>query len=293
MEFKIQGIRIKIHWAFLAMLGVYVVLGLGVQAVFIFSLVIGHEAAHLLTAKAYGFKVEGMELFPFGGAAYSNDIFEGRKWEESVIALAGPLFNLMLMFGVQFLRWNSWWGGAMAADFLRFNFWLAAFNLLPVLPLDGGRVVRALLTGTFGFVKVTKLLAWAGKWLGLILGILGIVSTVSVGFSAEAQGNLYFVLLGAFFWLAGNKELGAARITFLRQLTHKKEELMRKGLMPSRWLTVYENTPVVRVVETLTPDSYALIALAQDDPKQKKILTESEVLEGMFREGIRFPVGKL
>lgn len=293
MEFKIQGIRIKIHWAFLVMLGIYVVLGLGVQAAFIFSLVIGHEAAHLLAAKAYGFKVEGLELFPFGGAAYSNDIFEGRKWEESLIALVGPLFNLMLMFGVQFLRWNGLWSGAMATDFLRFNFWLAAFNLLPVLPLDGGRVVRALLTGAFGFVRVTKLLAWAGKWLGLALGILGVVSTVSVGFNAEAQGNLYFVLLGAFFWLAGNKELGAARITFLRQLTRKKEELVRKGLMPSRWLTVYENTPVVRVVETLTPDSYALIALAQDDPKQKKTLTESEVLEGMFREGIHFPVGKL
>ena len=292
MEFKIFNIKVKIHWAFLIMLGLYVLLGLGIQAVCIFILVLGHEAAHLLTAEAYGFNVEGLELFPFGGAAYCNDIFEGRKWQESLIALAGPGFNLILLFLAQGLRWEGLWQGALADDFVRINFWLAAFNLLPVLPLDGGRVIRAWLTEAAGFVHITKILAWAGKWLGLGLGIVGIVSTALVGLGAETQGNLYFILLGAFFWVAGNKELKAARLTFLRQLTHKKAELLRKGLMNSKWLTVHETTPVIRIVETLTPDRYALIALEKGD-KEKRILTETEVLEGMIREGIYFPVGKL
>lgn len=293
MTFNVRGIRIRLHPAFLAVMGLYMILGLGAQALLIFTLVIGHEAAHLLTAKAYGFKVEGLELFPFGGAAYCNDLFEGRRWQESMIALAGPVFNLLLLFFAQILRWQGIWQGELAEDFVRFNVWLAGFNVLPVLPLDGGRILRAQLTSVLGFVRSTKLLAWAGKWLGLCLSILGIASFVSAGRWTGDENYLYFTMLGLFFWLAGNKELTTARVTFLRQLTRKKAELMRKGLMPSKWFTVYEDTPVVRVVEEMTPDRYALISLARADPRQEKILTETEVLEGMLKEGIYCPIGKL
>lgn len=287
---KISGVSIRIHPTFLGVLVLYGVLGLAAQAFLIFALVIGHELAHLLTAKAYGFKVVGLELFPFGGAAYCDDLFEGRKLEESMMALAGPVFNVALLFAAQALRWNGIWTGELADDFVRFNFWLAAFNLIPVLPLDGGRVVRAILAEGFGFVRTTKFLAWAGKWLGVLLALYGIILW---GSGKLAEGPLTFIILGGFFWLVGSKEISSAHITFLRQLTRKKEELVSKGLMRSKWLTVHRDTPLVRIVEEFTPDRYAMISLANDKMGLAKILTETDVLEGMLREGIRFPVGKL
>ena len=209
------------------------------------------------------------------------------------MALAGPVFNLALLFLAQVLRWQGIWTGDPADQFVRFNLWLAGFNLLPVLPLDGGRIVRALCADAFGFVKTTKLLAWAGKGLGVLLALYGLLLW---GKGQFGEGTLTFLLLGGFFWLAGSKEISAAHITFLRQLTRKKEELIKKGLMRSKWLTVRENMPLVRIVETFTPDRYTLINLEQDETdkrKEKKIFTETDVLEGMLREGIRFPVGKL
>ncbi|SHH37639.1 M50 family metallopeptidase [Desulfosporosinus lacus] len=288
--FKISGVSIRIHPSFLVVLLLYGVLGLAAQALLIFALVVGHELAHLLVAKAYGFKVEGLELFPFGGAAYCDGLFEGRKLEESVMALAGPAFNLVLLFGAQVLRWNGVWTGELAEDFVRYNLWLAAFNLIPVLPLDGGRVVRALLVEGFGFVRTTKFLAGAGRWLGVLFALYGVVLGVSGKFT---EGPLFYLILGGFFWFAGSKEISSAHITFLRQLTRKKEELMKRGLMRSLWLTVQGETPLVRIVEEFTPDRYTMISLTNEKAGMEKILTETDIVEGMLREGIRFPVGKL
>ena len=287
---KIAGVSLRIHPTFLVVLAIYGALGLAAQALLVFGLVFCHELAHLLTARAYGFKIVGLELFPFGGAAYCDDLFEGRKLEESIMALAGPAFNVVLLFGAQALRWKGVWTGELADDFVRFNFWLAAFNLVPVLPLDGGRVARALFAGSFGFVRTTKFLAWAGKWLGVLLALYGILL---LGQGKIAEGPLTFILLGGFFWLAGSKEISTAHITFLRQLTRKKEDLLKKGLMRSLWVTVQKDTPLVRIVEEFTPDRYAMISLANNEMGLGKILTETDVVDGMLREGIRFPVGKL
>ncbi|HBW35475.1 M50 family metallopeptidase [Desulfosporosinus sp. BICA1-9] len=287
---KLFGVSIRIHPTFLLVLLLYGVLGLAAQALLVFALVLGHELAHLLTAKAYGFKVVGLELFPFGGAAYCDDLFEGRKLEESIMALAGPAFNIVLLFAAQVLRWNGFWTGEFSDDFVRYNFWLGAFNLIPVLPLDGGRVVRALFVGGFGFVRTTKFLAWAGKWLGVIFALYGIILGVQGKFT---EGPLFFLILGGFFWLAGSKEISTAHITFLRQLTRKKEELMKKGLMRNICVTVQSNTPLVRIVEEFTPDRYAMVSLTNGKMGMDKILTETDIVEGMLREGIHFPVGKL
>lgn len=287
---KVNGMSLRIHPTFLLVLLVYGVLGQIAQALLVFSLVLGHELAHLLTAKAYGFKIVGLELFPFGGTAYCDDIFEGRKLEESVMALAGPAFNLVLLVGAEVLRWYGIWTGGPADDFVRYNFWLAVFNMIPVLPLDGGRVLRAVCADSFGFVPTTKFLAKAGQYLGVLFALYGMVLWNNGKFT---EGPLTFMILGGFFWVTGSKEISAAHITFLRQLTRKKEELVKKGLMRSKWLTAERSTPVVRIVEQFAPDRYAMISLPNEEMSLAKILTETDVVEGMIREGIRCPVGKL
>lgn len=287
---QIRGLSIKVHPTFFIILAAYGALGLITQALLIFTLVIGHELAHLLTAKAYGFRVIGLEIYPFGGTAYCEDLFEGRKIEESMMALAGPVFNLTLLFAAQALRWEGIWMGPASENFVRYNLWLAVFNLLPVLPLDGGRVMRALFSDIFGFVTTTKVLARGGQLLGILLAVWGVTL---IGSGNAMDGTLSLFILTGFFWLSGKKEIGAARITFLRQITRKKQELLEKGLMKSKLITATADTPLIRIVEELTPDRYALINLPGDDFALKKTLTETQIVEGMLRNGIHHQVGKL
>lgn len=287
---KVGGVAVRIHPTLLLLLAAYALVGLLTQALLVFLLVIGHELAHVVTAKLYGVRVVAMDIFPLGGTAQCEDSFEGRRTEESMIAIAGPLFNLLLLLFGQIMRWQGLWPGAWADDFIRINFWLAAFNLIPVLPLDGGRIVRAFFCGSFGFVRTTKCLAWAGRSLGIFLAVSALGMWQSQDIGAEP---VFLMLLAAFFWLTGRKEIFTARLTFLRQLAQKKVELNNKGLMPVKWLTVRPETPLVRIVEKFIPDRYAMIALGDQHFALAKTFTETEILEGMFREGIHYPIAKL
>jgi stage IV sporulation protein FB len=262
------------------------------QAVMAFSLVIAHEGAHIVAAKAQGVRVTALEISPIGGSVQCEDTFEGQRWLESSIAAAGPALNILFLLGAEILRWQGGIGAGdvWLEDFIRLNFWLAGFNLIPVLPLDGGRIARALSCAAFGFVRVTKGFAGAGCALGIGLGLLALFSWWS---QAPAGEFILLSVLGLFFWLSGKREIFQARIIFLRQLTRKKEELNRKGLMAAHWLTVRPDTPLVRIVETFTPDRYAFVALEQPRFDRDQIFTETEILDGLFRQGISGTIGRL
>jgi len=288
MRFK--GIRIRIHPTFIGLLVLYALLGLFLQSIVIFSLVILHELAHIVTARGYGIKVNSIELYPYGGTAVMEDTFEGKRKEEAAIAFAGPAFNLVLLFFIQILRWEGIVIGEWALEFARINFWLAAFNLLPILPLDGGRITRAFFAGTFGFVKTTKFLASLGKWVG---GALVIIGFLLQAFGYYIYEPFMFVLLGVFIWFGSRKELANARIVFLKQLCRKKEQLLSKGLMHSSCISVRKNTPLGRIIDEFSTDKYSIVNVINNKDSIEKTLSETEVVQGMLERGLNHKVGDL
>jgi len=287
---QVKGIKIRIHPTFIALLLLCALGGYLGRALLIFGLVALHELMHLLVAAGFGVKVRSVELYPYGGTAVLEDTFAGKKMEESLIAFAGPAFNFLLFFLCQFLRLEGLWQGALALDFARINFWLACFNLIPVLPLDGGRFMRASLAGIFGFVKTTKVLAAAGKMLGGALVIFGLVLQA---FRYIQYEPVLFIVLGVFFWLGSSKELANARIIFLKQLCRKKEELLRRGLMPSSCLTVDHSTVLGKIVDQFSTDRYCLVYVLGKNDKLERTLSETEVVEGMLEKGLHYKIGDL
>lgn len=287
---RVKGIRIRIHPTFIGLLVLCAFVGLFLKALVIFSLVILHEVAHILAARGYGVKVTSIELYPYGGTAVMEDTFQGKRREEAAIAFAGPAFNLVLFFFMQTLRWEGIVTGEWALEFVQINFWLAAFNLLPVLPLDGGRICRAFFAGTFGFVRTTKFLAATGKWIGGALFIMG--------FWMQAFGYylfepFMFILVGVFIWLGSSKELKNAQIIFLKQLCRKKEQLLNKGLMPSSCVSVNMNTPLGRIINEFSTDRYSIVNVIGSKDNIERTLSETEVVNGMLERGLEYKVGEL
>jgi len=287
---KIKGLKFKIHPTFVILLLLCIALGMATRAFLVFSLVITHEMAHVFAARGFGVRVIGIELYPYGGTAVFEDAFEGKKIDETMIAIAGPAVNIVLFLIAQYLRWKGVWSGEWAYDFARLNFWLAAFNLIPVLPLDGGRIIRAMVSGTFGFVKTTKFLAIAGKWLG--------VSFVIIGFAMQALGfYMYepgmFIILGVFFWIGSGKELKNARLVFLKHLCRKKENLLSKGFMRSNSITAYRDTLLNTVINEFCNDRYTLVNVLGKKDRIEKTLSETEIVQGMIDKGINNKLGQL
>jgi len=206
------------------------------------------------------------------------------------VAFAGPAFNFTIFLIVQILRWEGILQGEWSLELAKINFWLAAFNLIPILPLDGGRIVRALFAHTFGFVQITKFLAAAGKWLGGIF--------VVFGFILQALGYVMyepplFIVLGVFFWLGSSKELKNAKIVFLKHLCKKKELLLTQGLMKSAALTVHKNTALSKIIDKFTTDRYSLVHVIGSKDKIEEVVSETEVVNGMIEYGPDQTLGSL
>jgi Zn-dependent protease len=202
---KVQGIDVRVHPTF-ALVALWVVYywgiagGGGIQAVaygalligFVFFFVLLHEFGHSFMAQQYGLKVRDITLVPFGGVARIEHL-PTRPSAEAVIALSGPLVNLAVVFCAfpLILLLGITQGFNSCSDYFRYdlgqvslggflvqlwlvNLLIAAFNLLPAFPMDGGRILRAALTRVLGRQRATLTAVACGIALAVVMGIIGI-----------------------------------------------------------------------------------------------------------------------
>ncbi|WP_224448028.1 CBS domain-containing protein [Haloprofundus salilacus] len=166
-------------------------------AIGLFACVLLHEFGHSLVALRYGFEIESITLWLFGGVARFTEMPENWKQELNV-ALAGPVVSVAL--GV--LSYLAFFALPSSFDALKFvlgylaltNILLAVFNMLPGFPMDGGRVLRALLARDRSYARATKIAAEVGKGFALLLGIFGLFA------------NLWLVALAFFIYIGASSE---------------------------------------------------------------------------------------
>jgi Zn-dependent protease/CBS domain-containing protein len=170
------------------LLGLFAALGL-------FAGVVLHELGHSLTAMRYGVDIESITLWIFGGIASFAELPEDWK-QEFLIAVAGPIVSVVL--GV--VCYAGFLATPASIPTARFvlgylavlNVMLAVFNMLPGFPMDGGRVLRALLARNRPYAKATRTAATVGKGMALLLGIVGLLS-----FNIILMGIAFFIYIGA------------------------------------------------------------------------------------------------
>jgi Zn-dependent protease len=223
---RIADIDIKIHFTFffIVLWGAFqwgVPHGMegalfGMLAILLlFTCVVLHELGHSLAARFFGIPVREIVLLPLGGVALLSRS-PSRPLHELVIALAGPLVNLLIVVvlgvGLGLVAVLGAWevdtllvpgstiaptGVGLLLWLLQANLFLVLFNLIPAFPLDGGRVLRALLAMRFGFGRATQFAAGLGKNLALLFGIYGLLS-----------GNLLLALVAVFIYFSADQEHG-------------------------------------------------------------------------------------
>ncbi|WP_227261394.1 CBS domain-containing protein [Salarchaeum japonicum] len=166
-------------------------------AVGLFAGVVLHELGHSVVAIRYGYPIDSITLWILGGIASLSEQPEDWRHEFS-IAIAGPIVSIVL--GA--LSWVVLTLFPPSLDLVRFvfgylalmNFALAAFNLLPGFPMDGGRVLRALLARNRPFARATQMAAEVGKLFAILLGIVGLFA------------NLFLILIAFFIYIGASSE---------------------------------------------------------------------------------------
>lgn len=218
---QLAGIDLRIHATFLLLLGwVLVSYWMAGQSVFamvagiafivsLFACVVLHEIGHALAAREFGIRTRDITLLPIGGVARLERLPEEPR-QELWVALAGPAVNVVIAAALYvWLTLTHEWepfsrlgvvSGAFPERLLMANIWLVLFNLVPAFPMDGGRVLRALLASRMTYSRATEIAASVGQALALIFGFAGLFT------------NPMLIFVSLFVWIGASQELYATQM---------------------------------------------------------------------------------
>jgi stage IV sporulation protein FB len=252
------------------------------ETLILFGLVLAHETVHMVIAKAHGLEVGDVELFPFGGVARIEDVLEMDPQVETSVALAGPLFNFTLVAISLIIYANvpAWQQHETFLFFIRCNLVLGFFNLLPALPLDGGRILRARLAGVLGFQQATELAIRISQIMALVL--------LSLAGWLFYSGHFHATLFAAamFLWFASEKERTVAMYAFVRSLNRKKGLFYEQGVMPLVTLMALEEAPLKEVLRRFAMKKYHRVVVVNKEGRVLGEIMENDVLDAIMNKGI-------
>ena len=249
----VKGTAIKLHFTFLLFLawfgiGFYLQGG-GAAAIggitfllLLFLCVVLHEFGHILAARRFGIRTPDVVLLPIGGISRLERIPEKPR-EELLIALAGPAVTLAIALVLILLLgrlpdpsavMGQATGESLLAQLAFANIVLLAFNLVPAFPLDGGRVLRALLAARIGHLRGTQVAAAIGRTAAIVIGLIALLN-----------GHVLLVLIAFFIYVAAGAEAGLAQ---MRGIT---SGVPARDAMVTRFERLNESTSVAEAADAL------------------------------------------
>jgi len=268
--------KVRVHPLLVLLVLLAAGIGLWRDVVVLFILVTLHELGHATVAEWLGYEVDEVSLLPFGGVAQMSygDIGFVPK-HEVAIAIAGPLVNLLLIGLGAGLHFVSFWHHSFTVLTMRLNLSIVLFNLLPAMPLDGGRILRAAQSRTLGFESATREAYRLGIVLAGVLLVMGAVSLWAgfphVGLLILASFLLYSAILG----------LRGMRVETVRFLDAKRRSPHRVDGV--RAFAVAGDQTVRDVVKQFAPDTYHFVYVLDETGAIADEVEERELLDAVFQ----------
>jgi len=271
---KLRKIPLTVHPLFLA-LGLFMfMIGRAWLWLIYVILALCHELAHSLVARKLGYKLGKIKLMPFGAVLEADDD-EFFSKDEVLIALAGPLFNLL--FGVIIIA--AWWINPevyyFTIDLAVANLACGLFNLVPIFPLDGGRVLLALLSNKFerkSCIRVMK----------IVSVMFGIILFTAFFISAFFSINLTFGFMG--LMLIDSAILGDKRASYHKILSLEKKCKKSKYGLSVKVLMLNESISVFKAYLKLSSGAYNIVIIVDDQLNEIGKLTEKQIYDAIVNE---------
>ncbi len=290
---RVLGTEIRIHVTFLLLLA-WIAIAHGSQGgtpaaiqgvifiCLIFACVVLHEFGHALAARRYGIATPDITLLPIGGVARLERIPE-KPAEELVVALAGPAVNVviaLLLFvalggvpPIEAMETLPQPQHPLLARLFWVNVTLVVFNLIPAFPMDGGRVLRALLGYRLGHRRATEIAAMVGQVVAFGLGFVGLLG-----------GAPLLVFVALFVWLGAGAEAQAVQL----------REMSRSMVAADAMITRFETLPVTAriedAVEMLLTGAQTDFPVVDGGGRLRGILTRADMIRAQREAGGDSPV---
>ena len=286
---RIAGIDLYIHFTFLLLVAWVAVefylphrdlmealQGLAFIAA-LFTIVVLHELGHALAARRYGIMTRDITLLPIGGVARLERMPDDPK-QELIVALAGPAVNVVLAAGIylglslggqltSLEQSVSFENGRFVDQLFWVNVSLALFNLIPAFPMDGGRVLRALLAMRLEYVRATQVAARIGQGIALIFGFVGLLF------------NPFLVFIALFVWM------GAAQEASMAQMRSALDGIPVMCAMVKNIRTLHPDDTLAHVIEHIH-DGYHHDFVVVEADRPVGVLTRDDIASALGRYGL-------
>jgi stage IV sporulation protein FB len=279
------GGSLKIHPVFLAVVIISLFLGnAGLVMALMLALVV-HECAHIITAKAVGLNVESLYVLPFGCAAEISGYGNAEYAKEIITAAAGPALNIFTACTLTLLppRYLD----EMMMLFVWTNVIIAAVNMLPVLPLDGGRIMMAVMKNFINERTAWRILNGLGVAAGLVM--------CCVGFYVILNGSLNatWLIMGVF--LLGYAAMSLKNIPYVcyKNAEEKRKRLVRKGSANVKHIAVMRTATLRDVLREMESSKVNIVTVLNDDFSIRSTLSEIKIVNSAAKYGAEKKVGEL
>lgn len=284
---RILGFPVHAHWTLILMPALLALSGLGSALLAVAVSVLSHEAAHALAARAAGVRVKELLLTPFGGALRIEGLWGFRPGQVALVAMAGPAASLVVMACAATLAYAGLVSPRAAGEWVRVNLMLAAFNLLPALPLDGGRLMTASLGKSLGASKALRVGVMLGQALGIAMLALAVWQ-----FAAARKVNLTIILCALYVLWSGPAEKRSADGAELLSLLARRDELKEEGVLPLTWIAADQSLRCQDAVRRLRARRVHRIAVYGDGMCLMGAVEEQELIAAV-RRGEPDTIGEL
>jgi Zn-dependent protease/CBS domain-containing protein len=244
--------------------------------VLLFACVVAHEFGHIFTARAFGVATPDVTLLPIGGVARLERIPEA-PWEEFLVAIAGPLVNVAIAIALVVLIGAHLDTGDLQAvespqtslvdRLAAVNLFLAVFNMIPAFPMDGGRVLRALLAARMGYVRATEIAAFIGQGVAFALGFVGLFT------------NPMLIFIAIFVYLAASAE---AHLVAIRAMSRG---VPVSAAMMTQFATLAPDAHVDQAVQTLLSTSQSEFPVTDATGKPVGLLGRGDLIRALKQLG--------
>ena len=283
----IAGTAIRVHVTFLLFLGWIFVASYvaeGPQAalsgllfmVLLFSCVLAHEFGHIFMARAFGVSTPDVTLLPIGGMARLERIPE-EPYQEFLVAIAGPLVNVAIAAALVALAGARLNVGDLSAvesakvalvdRLASVNLFLVLFNMIPAFPMDGGRVLRALLATRMDYIRATGIAAFIGQGFAFALGFAGLL------------WNPMLIFIAIFVYLAASSEAHSVALRAMSRGVPVSTAMM------THYATLTPDAHVDEAVQTLLRTSQGEFPVVDGDGKPVGLLGRGDLIRALKQLG--------
>ncbi len=277
-SFKIKKLEINYFTIVLFVIGH--LFGFFNQLVIVYTITAIHECAHIYAAKRCGVEIKSVEILPFGITMRVTDNVIKDTSHEAKIALAGPVANFLTAYFAY-----GFYMGLQRNYIIASSLVMGIFNLLPALPLDGGRIMRSIFVKKYGCIRATSVCVCVTRVVAFVIFVFGLYALYLTDF------NFSFLLIGCFLGANITEERKNANAVIMKDILYSRKKLQQTGR--SEIIVVEENKSASGILKKLSYDKYCIIHVIDENMKNCAVITETQLIEAMAVYGMNVNVKKI